>query len=331
MILTRTPRIPSSATVANGQEPKPDEPASADARAAAAVAWYAAVARLLREHALGAADRLGEGEEAEVYALGLDRVLRVQKRSADRALAGRRHAFYAALDRARAAFEVPRVLKVGETDEVCWSVERRIAGTSMADLLPRLEGQTRRRALLAYADAAAAVRVLGYEQTGYGEVLATAPIRSDTWAGFVLARAGACLMANQSRLVGLVERPDRALERLGTLLAAPGDGRPELVHGDFYPANVMACEDGAVSGVIDFGPLTVVGDAAMDLAGAVLYLTGMAGITVQDRQVVQERAREHGLDDSDLEVCRLLLAFRFLDTSRDGLFRWCVDAIRQAP
>ena len=305
-------------------------PAAADGRASRLVAWRNVVAGLHCEHGSDSESRLGEGEEAEVYALGPDRVLRVQKEPADRALACRRLAFYAALDRAQVAFEVPSIFEVGETDGVCWSVERRIAGSCLADALHHLEGQPRLRALLSYADTAAEVRRLGYAQAGYGEVLAASAIRSDTWAGFVLERAGACLETSRHRLSGLADQPDRALDRLGRLLAASGDRRPELAHGDFYPANVLVREDGSVSGLIDFGPLTVMGDAAMDLAGAVLYLTGMAGITAQDRQTVLARAREHGLDDGDLAVCRLFLAFRFLDTSRDGLFRWCVDAIRLA-
>ena len=271
---------------------------------------------------------MDEGEEAEVYALGPERVLRVQKELADHALARRRHVFYEALDRTRVAFEMPRILEVGETGGVCWSVEHRIAGSPLADVLPRLEGRPRQNALLAYADAAAEVRKLGYAQAQYGEVFAASAIRADTWAAFIVARATTSLAANRHRLAGLVDRPDGALDRLGHLLAASGHRQAELVHGDFYPANVLVREDGAVSGVIDFGPLTVMGEAAMDLAGAVLYLTGMSDVSAQDRQVVLERAREHGLDNKDLAICRLFLAFRFLDTPRDGLFRWCVSTIR---
>ena len=142
--------------------------------------WRESVVRFPDGHRLGAADRLGEGDEAVVYALGPERVLRVQKKRADSALACRRCAFYAALDRTRIAFEVPSILEVGETDGVCWSVERRVAGLCLADALPRFEEPIRRRALLAYADAAAAVRRLGYAQAGYGEVLAAPAIRSDS-------------------------------------------------------------------------------------------------------------------------------------------------------
>jgi hypothetical protein len=39
------------------------------------------------------------------------------------------------------------------------------------------------------------------------------------------------------------------------------------------------------TGVIDFGALTMIGDADLDLACAVLSLTGVAGVTPADRRV----------------------------------------------
>ena len=292
--------------------------------------WRDARDRLLRDHGLAANDLLGAGDEAEVYALGADRVLRIDKPGVDGALTGRRRAFYGVLDRSAVAFAVPRILDRGESHGLGWSLESRIAGQCLADLLPRLEGPARRRALLCYADAAAAVRKLRYAQTGYGEVLTADPIRANSWADFVLARSGRSLAADRDRLSRLVDQPERALDRLAAWLAAAGPKAPELVHGDFYPANLMTDRQGTVLGLLDFGPLTLIGDASLDLAGAVLYLTGMAGATAQDRDVVRERARDHGLGDDDLGICRLFLAFRLLSTTRDGQFRWCADVIKSA-
>jgi aminoglycoside phosphotransferase (APT) family kinase protein len=39
-----------------------------------------------------------------------------------------------------------------------------------------------------------------------------------------------------------------------------------LVHGDYFPEDVMVADDGCVCGVIDFGALTPIGDADLDLA-----------------------------------------------------------------
>lgn len=294
------------------------------------MAWAATVETILRQHAATGADRLGEGAEATVYALGPDRILRVLKEPADPGLANRRRAFYAALDPARVAFRLPTILTQGECDGVPYSVERRIAGSSLADALPALEGPARQRALAAYAETAASIRTLGYAQDGFGEVLAASPIRSATWAGFILSRASERLAANHCRIAGQVRQADHALGRLERMLAPLGATGPELVHGDYYPANFMVGADGRVTGLIDFGPLTVMGDGRMDAAGALLYLTGLSGITPGDKQVVLARLTEGGLGEDDLALYRLFLAFRFLDTPKEGLLRWCVETIRAA-
>ena len=294
------------------------------------MAWAAAVKLILRQHSLTGADLLGEGDEAQVYALGPDHVVRIDKASADHGLTTRRRAFYAALDPARVAFRLPTIVQEAEHDGVSYSVERRIAGRSLADALPALEGAARQRALTAYAETATSVRRLGYAQDGFGEALASPPIRSATWAGFILSRAGGCLAANRHRIAGQAGQADRALGRLEHMLASCNAIRPELVHGDYHPANLMVGADGLATGLIDFGPLTVMGDWRMDAAGAVLYLTGMAGITAEDKHIVLSHLTERGLGREVLELYRLFHAFRFLDTSRAGLLRWCVDTIRSA-
>ena len=292
--------------------------------------WAATVELILQQHALTGADLLGQGDEALVYALGPDHVVRVHKALSDRGLTARRHTFYAALDPARVAFHLPTIVQDAECHGVSYSVERRISGRSLADALPDLECAARQRALTAYAETATSIRSIGYAQDGFGEVLAAAPIRSGTWAGFILSRAGACLAASHHRIAGRLGHADRALGRLEHLLALCGAVRPELVHGDYYPANLMVGADGQTTGLIDFGPLTVVGDWRMDAAGAVLYLTGMAGITAEDKRIVLNCLMERGLSRDVLELYRLFYAFRFLDTLKAGLLRWCVDTIRSA-
>jgi aminoglycoside phosphotransferase (APT) family kinase protein len=294
------------------------------------MSWAETVEKILRQHALTAADRLGGGEEAEVYALDTERVLRIYKGQGTPEIARRRREFYAALDSTRVAFRVPVILAEHEQAGVYHSVEERIAGMSLIGALPTLTGAARRRALRNYAQASLALKKLGYSQDGFGEVLAASPIRSRTWAEFILARVGKCL-ADHGRRVGVTaEEAARALRRLESLLAQRRCTRPELVHGDYYPANVMVDGDGRVTGVIDFSPLTVIGDARMDGAGAVLYLMGMPEITREDRELVFDCVKEHGIDETVLDLYRIFFAFRFLEVERQELLDWCIATIRTA-
>lgn len=294
------------------------------------MAWRETVGEILRQHRSSAADRLGGGDEAEVYALGPERVIRFYKEVPRCDLAKRRRDFYATLDCSRVAFRVPVILDDGERDGVYYTVEQRIAGVSLADALPRLAGTARQRALRGYAETSLAVRRLGCPQAGFGEVLAPSPIRSETWPDFILSRASICLEDQYHAVAARVDRADRALRQLEGLLAECPCSRPELVHGDYYPANVMIDADGQVTGLIDFGALTVMGDPRMDAAGAVLYLTGMVDVTTADKRIVLDGVQEQGINEAVLALYRIFYAFRFLATDREGVLHWCIETLRWA-
>ena len=293
--------------------------------------WQETKASILHQRSPGGdVEKLGEGDEAEVYGAGPEHVIRISKEPTDRIFVRRRREFYASLERTKVSFELPFIVEQNEFDGVCYSVERRIAGSSLADVLLRLDGPARRRALLAYAETAVAIRQIGHPGSGFGELVADPGIHSPTWEDFVLRRASLCLSTSHGRLSGHVHRPDRALACLGDMLVRRPPVQPDLVHGDYYPANVLIGEDQRITGVIDFGRLTLKGDACMDAAGAVLYLTGMAGVTTLDKEVVFSCLQSYGLTEEDVALYRLFYAFRFLETTRTGLLRWCIDTIRRA-
>jgi aminoglycoside phosphotransferase len=285
---------------------------------------------LRRKFGLREANRIGGGDEADVYAIGGSRVVKVYRPCANRAMIARRNQFYAKLDRSVAGFAIPEILESGECDGAVYTVERRIPGISLAQALLRIEGACRERALHTYAKTASAIRMLPFVQDAFGEVLASDPIRRPSWGAFLLARAGECLARNISRLAGTVDHPERALDRLQQLAVDRSDVAPKLVHGDYYPSNVLVDAAGEVTGVIDFGTLTVAGDPDMDLAGAVLYLLGMSGVTARDKQIALEATRRLGLTDEVLALYRLYYAFRFLGEQREAVFRWCVETLRSA-
>jgi hypothetical protein len=117
---------------------------------------------------------------------------------------------------------IPEILESAERETVSYDVERRIPGVDLGRALPRLVAAVRRRAPLAYADTAALVRTIQHEQETFGEMLAQSPIRRNSWADFVVSRAEQRLAAGRPRLIGKLDRPERALESLYAMLATVG-------------------------------------------------------------------------------------------------------------
>lgn len=290
------------------------------------------VAQLLNAFGVTSDRPLGSGQESDVFAIDDRRVLRLYRHPPDQRQLARLANFYALLDRRDAPFMVPEMIDFGERDGIAYAVEVRVSGIDLAKALGQMEGEERFQAIRNYVDAAGSVRSLKHPQAQFGEVIAASPVRRETWAEFVVARAAQCLEEQRPLLIGVLERPERGISALEAGLASRAAAGPSLVHGDYFPENVMVADDGRVCGIIDFGALTLIGDADLDLACAVLNLTGMAGVTPEDRRVGLKRAEALGLTRETLDLYGLYYAFRFLGALRenDGLFRWCVRTIREA-
>ena len=226
---------------------------------------------VLRRFGATPADRIGHGGDATVYALGGDRVLRVLH--SPTSPIARIASFYDELAGQDPGFALPRVLEYGEIDDTAYSIDRLMPGRPLIDVLPHLSGERRRTALDAYLDGADAIGGLCLDRPLYGEILADPPLQRPTWTQFLLDRADAALAKSSGRLAAEVAGFDDVLTAVRQRIAAlQPHGERRLVHGDYFPGNVMIGDDLAVSGVIDFGTLTVMGDTAMDVVSAIIFI-----------------------------------------------------------
>jgi Ser/Thr protein kinase RdoA (MazF antagonist) len=288
---------------------------------------------ILAQHGVTEADELGHGGEAHVYALDEHRVLRVHHHEA--AEHQRRIGeLYASLDRASVPYSLPEVLEVHGDGEVSWSVERRLAGRPLDELVGTLHGADRERALTAYVDGAAAFGALGLPSgwtDGYGELFTAERLRTDRWGDLLAARLGLQLDQGRPLLEGVVPRLADVRTRLLGEARLEEDGPPTLVHGDWFPGNVMLGDDLQVSAAIDLGWLTVVGPPDHDVRSAVVFFEVRPWLEPGDAEVLDAAAGRHlGPDASDLiERTRRFEQARFAFVDEDEhLHRWCVAGLR---
>ena len=132
-------------------------------------------------------DLLGSGWESTIYALGLTQILRIPRPEACSEDQVRAWAAFTA-NLPPLPFAVPRVREIGRIDGQLFVIEDRIAGQSMAALLPRLSGESRATALRAYLAAAEAMSVATTPGDAFGDLLRDQPRRSDRWSGYLTAR-----------------------------------------------------------------------------------------------------------------------------------------------
>jgi aminoglycoside phosphotransferase (APT) family kinase protein len=270
---------------------------------------------------LDGGELLGEGGEAQVFALGADRVLRRHRQPApDHARTIGR--FLDALDREALPFALPTVLEVGEDDVGTYAIERRLPGRSLDDVLPSLRGADRSRALRAYIDAAAAIRRLGLPdgwRDGFGEVFMEPPVRSATWKGLLEQQV-------RRQLALASDAPPGSLERaLAAVSLQPEPSELALVHGDYCPGNVMIDADLEVTAVIDWSWLCVVGDADHELRTAALF-------TFAEDAEEECAALLGPAMAARLPAARVIEAARFVPyAEHQRLHAWCLEGLRPRP
>ena len=290
---------------------------------------------VLRRFGVGPNDKIGHGGDATVYALDSERVLRVLH--ALSSPIARIVSFYDELAGQNPGFALPRVFEYGEIEGIAYSIDRRIPGRPLIDMLPEISGERRRKALDAYLDGAAAIGRLGFERPLYGEILADPPLQRETWTAFLLDRADAALSLSGAYLgEDVPDLPDVIAAVKHRISALPARPERKLVHGDYFPGNVMLGDDLAISGVIDFGTLTVMGDPAMDVASAVVFIeVARKAFDLEDVAYLTARAvhaRGTGFADI-LRTYREYYALRLAPYAKTGdprLYAWCVASLRAA-
>src|SRR2546429_537929 len=208
----------------------------------------------------------------------------------------------------------------------------RIPARFRADII-RLIGDDRKRALASYTDAAFEIASLPLVRDEYGEFLRDDDsITAQTWSGYLLARMRRSL--EQSPWLREDVPPlDVLVEELTHRIEGMTPERKTLVHGDYFPGNVLMSDDLRVAGVIDFGPLTVIGDPNLDLASAVIFLDVVRpGYIAADTQFVRDRlvARVGPQMDDAIATYRTWYAIRFSPYRDDdpNLYKWCVGSLR---
>lgn len=207
---------------------------------------------------------LGRGGEAEVYALGADRVLRVHHAGATAGAVERRVALLAELrsSAARVPFEIPEVIGTDSVAERFVTIERRLPGRGMDSVLAE-EPLDREGLIAAYLDASTHVGDLVAHAESWGELCHGRPIRTDAFRGYLEAAAARSLAA--------AGREFAAVDAAGLAAAWPESDTRSLVHFDIFPGNVLV-DDGRVTAVFDFGPLAIAGDRRLDPLAAAVYL-----------------------------------------------------------
>jgi len=234
---------------------------------------------------------------------------------------------------------VPELLDHGTVDSVHYAIETRLEGRSLDHVLGEVGGKRRERALANYADAALRIREARVERPWFGELYYDPGVRDASWPSYLAARARLHVEKAGDAFAAEVPGLGRILERFGEDVCAVDGVGPALVHGDYFPGNVLVSEDLEITAVIDFGWSTLVGDPRLDAVCASAFLeVDRPWCTAADAAFVRRHIADR--DPSVVEVFDLYrtycaLHFSFVIHYGIPLSNWCIrtlnDRLRRSP
>jgi aminoglycoside phosphotransferase (APT) family kinase protein len=291
-------------------------------------------ARILEKFELTEANLLGVGSESLVYALGQDQILRLPKsRPFDPGSRARLRSFLDEIA-GHLPFGTPRIDDIGPNED--YTIEARVPGRSMADFLKTAADDARDHAFRSYVAAIDAFRGVEFPDHPYGHLLATAPVWSGDWRTFAHDSLAEFRSNHRVAIARDVGDPYRLFDKAADMIEhLPAYPPKALVHGDYFPGNVLLGADLQVSGVIDFGPFTLAGDPVLDFAVSYLTLELIDECTADDARFVRELIVErHGeAIVPALRFYRAYLAFSMADPSNTAppyprLYGWSVAMLK---
>lgn len=288
---------------------------------------------ILNRFGLFESDLLGAGGESRVYAMDKDNVLRIYRDNMLWDYIEARQRFYEELKQHDLPFTVPEIYTMNSWVGHIFTVERRMPGRDFASVLPKLRGAERAKALTSYLDAAAALKDVRFPERPYGELLISDRVQRESWREYLAARMEQVLAISRTDLEEDVPGFEDVLALIHEQLSIVDEYPAKcLVHGDYFPGNVFINDDLQISGVGDFSYATVVGDARMDLAGAVLFLETTPNYCPEDTIFLRQQVAERWGDEllSVIDFYRLYYSIFFSGCKVDdpSTYNWCAANLR---
>lgn len=294
---------------------------------------------ILRRYGVSPVARLSGGMEAEVYALGQDAVLKLYAGTAVLTDLLTLRDFYDSLDAQPLPYALPQIDAVVEEDGFMVTIERRLAGEPMSARLPALSTAELDTMLQRYLEAALAVADLqpmfASERYKLFDPERLSQRADGDWHQFLQRYLADKLVRVQPYLSRDVAQFATRVECMRTILAQPYRGRECLIHGDFFPGNLLIDEAGQITALLDFGLMTMWGDPLFDLAtGWVFFdMYDELGAHIRERYLALLLDRLGGSLRGVLYryvlFYSIVAANAYSPTCSDGHYRWCVANLNQ--
>jgi thiamine kinase-like enzyme len=272
--------------------------------------------------------------EATAYAYGADAVLKVYAGTTSYLDLLTLRDFYASLDRQMLPYALPQIRLVANEPPFLVTIEQRLAGQPLAQLLPDCSLHQLDLLMQRYL---AAVQALAQLEAPFGLARyqlsdphgLSLRVHGD-WHQFLVRVLKQKLVQVAAPLQRDVPGFDQKVQHLFEVLARPYTGVYRLIHGDLCPENILITADRQVGAVLDFGLLTMAGDPMFDLATSWVFFDMYDALQVHARERYLTMLLEQLGEATRGQFYRYVLIYSILSantyspTCSDGHYAWCV-------
>lgn len=225
---------------------------------------------ILDKFGISKSNFLGSGMESEVYAYDDNKVVKLYNDMSDsnkqRILKG----FYSKIDSSSLSYELPFIYDTFEENGILVTIEKRIEGNNLQSMLSKMNYIEQNNMMETYLNANIELKSVKIKPNLEGYILFNdqqiSSLNINSWFDLLKEE----IFRKQKELESYLKRDvvnyDAKVKQLVEILSLGYEGEYSLIHGDFYPGNVMINESGKVTGLIDFGLMTMYGDNLFDIA-----------------------------------------------------------------
>ena len=289
---------------------------------------------ILQKYGTSPEHLIRKGMEAEVYALGAGRLLKLYSGTTNLGYLTTLQEFYATINQFPLSYSLPYIEMVRAEGDLCISMERQLSGSPMSEILSTLTKKQMDRMMQAYLVAALELAKIqippDFDRFKLLDAEGISRRIDGDWHQFL----GRFLAHKLKQVTTYLERDvtDFAvkIQRLHTLLAQPYTGTHRVVHGDFFPGNILVDEKHHITALLDFGLLTMYGDSLFDIATGWVFFDMYEELKANLRErylaIILETLGTSVREKLYFYVLlySLVSANTYSSTCADGHYQWCV-------
>jgi aminoglycoside phosphotransferase len=294
------------------------------------------IENLLKSLEISEDDFIGAGGMGRVYKYEGDKIIKIFSEVALDSVKGLKD-MYDLLHKNKSSltFDIPYIYSVNKSGEMIYTIEKRLDGIHYTDIENSLSESEKHKFIENYLLGAGQIQRIKLEDLPYGDILNDwQQITSASWSEYLKEKTVQRLKYSEKFLLkefpNFSDLVNQFMAKLGKL-SEPD--HKSVVHGDYFLNNILFDDKYKIKALLDFNPLTVMGDWKMDIVGAVIFLQLFESISHLDYQYAYKKAVElYG--ENLLEVFdtyKLFYSFYFGNMYEDDrkLYDWSVKNIKK--